>query len=63
MNSIKKLTVKNSIGVMVWGCFCNDKLGLLVLVEGTLNSDKYIELLKEHLLPFLNDLNGEREEE
>jgi transposase len=51
-----KPTVKNSIGVMVWGCFCNDKLGPLVLVEGTLNSDKYIVLLKEHLLPFLKDL-------
>jgi len=58
-----KPTVKNSIGVMVWGCFCNNKLGPLVLVEGTLNSDKYIELLKEHLLPFLNDLNGLNEEE
>jgi len=56
-----KPTVKNSIGVMVWGCFCNNILGPLVLVEGTLNSDKYIELLQEHLLPFLNDLNGEGE--
>ena len=52
-----KPTVKHSIGVMVWGCFCNNKLGPLVLVEGTLNSDKYIELLKRHLLSFLNNLN------
>ena len=44
---------------MVWGCFCNNKLGPLVLIEGTLNSDKYIELLEEHLLPFLNDLGIE----
>jgi transposase len=55
-------TVKHSIGVMVWGCFCNNKLGPLVLIEGTLNSDKYIELLKEHLIPFLIDLNREEEE-
>jgi transposase len=54
-----KPTVKNSIGVMVWGCFCNDKLGPLVLIEGTLNSDKYIELLKEHLIPFLDSLGAE----
>lgn len=58
-----KPTVKNSIGVMVWGCFCNNKLGPLVLVEGTLNSDRYIELLKEYLLPFLNNLNEKEEEE
>lgn len=58
-----KPTVKNSIGVMVWGCFCNNKLGPLVLVEGTLNSEKYIELLQEHLLPFLNNLNNLNKEE
>jgi len=54
-----KPTVKNSIGIMVWGCFCNNKLGPLVLIEGTLNSDRYIELLEEHLLPYLNNLGIE----
>ena len=54
-----KPTVKNSIGIMVWGCFCNNKLGPLVLIEGTLNSDRYIELLEEYLLPFLNNLDVE----
>jgi hypothetical protein len=48
--------VKNSIGIIIWGCFYNNKLGLLVLVEGTFNSERYIELLKEYLLSFLNDL-------
>jgi len=54
-----KPTVKHSIGVMVWGCFCNNKLGPLVLVEGTLNSEKYIELLERNLLPFFSNLNIE----
>ena len=45
-----KPTVKNSIGIIVWGCFCNNKLGPLVLIEGTLNSDRYIELLDEYLI-------------
>jgi transposase len=54
-----KPTVKSSIGVMVWGCFCNNRLGPLVLIEGTLNSDRYIDLLQEYLLPFLNDLGIE----
>ena len=52
-------TVKNSIGIMVWGCFCYNKIGPLVLIEGTLNSDRYIELLKEHLIPFLNNIGAE----
>ena len=51
-----KPTVKNSIGIMVWGCFYKNQVGPIVLVEGTLNADKYIKLLKENLLPFLNEL-------
>jgi transposase len=54
-------TVKKSKGIMVWGCFCNNKLGPLVLVEGTLNSDRYIELLENYLLPFLINLNEKEE--
>jgi hypothetical protein len=34
---------------MVWGCFCNNKIGPLVLIEGTLNSDRYIELLHQEI--------------
>lgn len=56
-----KPTVKHSIGIMVWGCFCNNILGPLVLVEGTLNADRYIELLKEHLLPFFSSLGIEKQ--
>ena len=39
--------------VMFWGAFSKTALGPLVAIEGTLNSEKYIELLKEHLLPEL----------
>lgn len=49
-------TVQKSDGIMVWGCFCKDRLGPLVLVEGRITAEKYIDLLREHLLPFLNDL-------
>lgn len=58
-----KPTVKHSIGVMVWGCFINNRLGPLVLVEGTLNADRYIELLEEHLLPFYRDLGIEKQKQ
>lgn len=49
-------TVQKSEGVMVWGCFCNYKVGPLVLIEGRLNAEMYIELLEDYLLPFLNEL-------
>jgi len=39
---------------MVWGCFCKDQLGPLVLVEGRMTADTYTRLLQRHLLPFTN---------
>jgi hypothetical protein len=49
-------TVQKSDDIMLWGCFCKDRLGPLVLVEGRITADTYIRLLREHLLPFWNDL-------
>ena len=47
-------TVQKSDGIMVWGCFCKDQLGPLVLVEGRMTADTYTRLLQRHLLPFMN---------
>jgi transposase len=52
-------TVKNSDGVMVWGCFCKDRMGPLILVDGNINAAKYIQILDEHLLPYLQELGIE----
>jgi transposase len=49
-------TVQKSKGVMVWGCFCKDRIGPLVLVDGSVNSATYIEILRENLIPFLIQL-------
>ena len=38
-------TVKQSDGIMVWGCFTRRKMGPLVLVEGKLNASNYNNLL------------------
>ena len=37
---------------MVWGCFCWDKVGPMVIIDGTVNQKKYTEVLETHLLPF-----------
>ena len=52
-------TVKQSDGIMVWGCFTRRKMGPLVLVEGKLNASNYNNLLAANLLPFINELSRE----
>jgi transposase len=37
--------------VMFWGCFSKLGLGPLVAIEGTMNSEKYIEILSDYVLP------------
>jgi transposase len=43
-------------GVMVWGCFVNNCLGPLVVIDGKINGKGYQELLRDNLLPFLDGL-------
>lgn len=45
--------------VMMWGCFVGNQLGPLVLCPGTMNSEKYCEVLEEHLVRFLKKLKGD----
>ena len=40
--------------VMFWGCFSKLGLGPLVALEGTMNSQNYLELIKDTLLPEIN---------
>jgi len=48
-------------GIMVWGCFVNNLLGPLVVIEGNINAKSYIDLLNQHLLPFLSNLERPNE--
>lgn len=52
-------TVKKSDGIMVWGCFCRDRLGPLIVVDGRITGERYRALLEEHLIPFMNELGAE----
>jgi len=58
------LTVKHGGGgVMVWGCFTWDSLGPLVRVDGVIDSWKYIDILNTHLLPFMEKLEDDKDED
>ena len=39
---------------MVWGCFIDNKLGPLVLINGMIDGKMYIQLLEQILLLFIN---------
>jgi len=41
---------------MIWGCFVGNKLGPIVFIDGTLTGDKYVSILRNNLLPYLDAL-------
>ena len=41
---------------MVWGCFVGNKLGPIVSIDSSITGDKYVSLLEENLLPYLDAL-------
>ncbi len=43
------------ISVMVWGCMTSHGFGQLHCIEGTINSMKYMETIKDSFLPSLRD--------
>lgn len=54
-------TVKHGGGnVMVWGCMASKGLGKLHFIDGIMNSDVYMEILKTQMLPSAKNLLGRR---
>ncbi|KAF0710590.1 hypothetical protein AaE_012460 [Aphanomyces astaci] len=50
---------KGGAGVMVWGAFSGAGLSELAFLEGTQNSDKYVETISNFMLPFGHQHYGE----
>lgn len=46
-----------SLGQMVWGCFIGNKLGPLVFIDNTIDTNTYIQLLDQNLMPFIDILH------
>ena len=44
---------------LIWGCFTGTKLGPTVFINGTVNSDVYIEVLRNNLLPYIDALTND----
>ena len=41
---------------MVWACITADGPGPLTFVNGAIDSKKYVNILEEHLIPFLDEI-------
>jgi len=59
VNCLAPTFKSNNEGVMVWGCFTKNRLGPLVVMEGRITGQVYIELLENHLLPFIESLDDD----
>ena len=57
--NVRGRTKYGNLSQMVWGSFCGTKLGPIVFIEGMINSDVYISVLEQHLLPYIDALRGE----
>jgi len=44
---------------MIWGCFIGNKLGPIAFIDSMVNSDRYINILDDHLLPYLDALTND----
>ena len=56
-NLVKK-GAKFTLKIMVWGCFHYNGVGRLAIIDGTMNSSKYIETLERYCIPSLNEMPG-----
>ncbi len=44
-------SVQKPASMMVWGCISAYGMGILHVLEGTINAERYIKVLEQHMLP------------
>ncbi len=44
-------SVQKPASLMVWGCISAYNMGSLHVLEGTMNAERYIKVLEQHMLP------------
>src|SRR2546423_6861921 len=57
LKNVRGKTRNEEISQMIWGCFCSNKLGSIAFFDETVNSDVYISVLQDELLPFIDALH------
>ncbi len=49
-------SVQKPASLMVWGCISAYGMGSLHILEGTMNAERYIKVLEQHMLPSAGDM-------
>ena len=44
---------------MIWGCFVGNKLGPIISIEGSIDSNKYTSILHDNIIPYLDALTAD----
>jgi transposase len=55
-----KRVVKYPINIHIWGCILKNNKLIISIYEKTMSSSKYIDVLKENLLPLINSKNDRK---
>ncbi len=51
LSACYRRSVQTPASLMVWGCICAYGMGSLHVLEGTMNAERYIKVLEQHMLP------------
>ena len=46
---------KHPVSIMIWGCFSWHGLGEIYIIDGTVNNGKYLEILTNNLMPYIQE--------
>ncbi len=49
-------SVQKPASLMVWGCISSYGMGSLHVFEGTMNAERYIKVLEQHMLPSIMNI-------
>ena len=47
------------VSQLIWGCFVGKNLGPIAFIDGTVNTQVYIDILADVFLPFIDALNAD----
>ena len=57
--NVRPRTKNGGVSQMIWGCFVGNKLGPIALIDGTVNTAVYIDVLGDKFLSFIDALHAD----
>jgi len=57
LKNLKPTMTHGGGSLMVWGCISSKGMGELVFIDGILNKNKYLSILKDNLIKSANNMN------